>query len=216
MAEFQGRRWSFSTRTLCLDELRCRAVVMRMAKATEPTPGLELKASVVGIKPLIWRRLQVPRALTLAKLHRVLQSAFGWTNTHLHEFSVGKVAFGPPGADEEGGPRAIDDRRVKLSDLNLSSGRKLKYLYDFGDDWEVELTVVKLLPAIPGVALCLEGERSGPPDDCGGARDYADFVEALADPKHPEHDERKDWIGDMWDPEAFDLAQVNAELRRIR
>lgn len=188
-----------------------------MPKASaRPTPGIEFKATLNGAEPSIWRVIRVPARLTLAQLHRVLQAAFGWTDSHLHEFEIGKLRFGPPGGDDWGnGQKAIDDRRVRLEELNLRRGAKVNYLYDFGDDWEVELKTIKLIDAL-SAAECVEGERAGPPDDSGGVCRYAELVEAISNPMHPEHEELVDWIGPDWNPELFDIGAINRELRRIR
>ena len=126
------------------------------------------------------------------------------------------MRFGPPAGDDWGdGPKAIDERRVRLEELNLRRGSKVNYLYDFGDSWEVQLTAAKLVDAVTATE-CLEGERAGPPDDCGGVWGYAELVEAISDPNHPEHHDRLEWVGPDWKPELFDVSLVNRELRRIR
>jgi len=190
--------------------------VAGMAKRAQTlTPGIELKATLRFSDPPIWRVLRVPVRLTLAQLHRALQELFGWEDCHLHEFVIGKVRFGPPGGGEWGGPKKIDERRVRLEELELRKGAKLEYHYDFGDSWEVELKVTKPVEAL-SAAECVEGERAGPPEDCGGIPGYEALVAAAADPGNPEAADLLEWIGPDWKPEAFDRQQVNRALRRIR
>jgi hypothetical protein len=93
------------------------------------------------------------------------------------------------------------------------------YEYDFGDGWEHEVRVEKLLPPQQEGRfrpLCLTGKRACPPEDVGGSGGYEDFLEAIRDPKHENHDEMVEWIGGDWDPEAFDLEVVNDDLKYVR
>jgi len=111
----------------------------------------------------------------------------------------------------------MDLSRAKLSQVAPVPKAKLKYVYDFGDDWEHAIVVKKLVPREPEVRypVCLKGVRATPPADCGGVWGYAGFLEAISDPGHEEHQQMVDWIGGAWDPEKFDLAAVNATLRRL-
>jgi Plasmid pRiA4b ORF-3-like protein len=95
-------------------------------------------------------------------------------------------------------------------------GARLRYTYDFGDSWEHDLTVEKILPADRvGHAVCMAGRRAGPPEDCGGVWGYADLLAILSDPGHPEHAERLDWLGHQPDPEAFDKDAINRAFTEI-
>lgn len=188
-----------------------------MPKANSASvPGYELKVSIVGTEPPVWRTVHVSADTTLAKLHRILQAAFAWENYHLHEFVVGDVHFGPPSGADLDMPKAVDERKVMLADLSLRRGRKLTYLYDFGDSWEHEILVTKILDEAPTKPACVAGERAGPPEDCGGAWGYNDLLAALSNPKHERHDELREWIGDGYVPEAFDAATTSTALRRVR
>jgi hypothetical protein len=172
----------------------------------------QLKVSLMDSKPPIWRRLQVPADITLDRLHRVIQVAMGWTDTHLHQFVAGDTTYGVPHPDYDFG--VVDERRVKLSRVARGEKARLRYDYDFGDDWRHQLLVEKVLPAEPGVRYprCLAGKRHCPPEDCGGVWGYADFVEAVRDPGHPDHQEMLEWAGGEFDPEAFDVEETNRAL----
>jgi hypothetical protein len=176
----------------------------------------QLKVTLRGIKPPIWRRLQVRGDTTLDQLHEIFQVAMGWTDSHLHQFVVRSVCFGEPYPEE--GFDVIDERRVRLEQIVQRAKDKFVYEYDFGDGWRHETVVEKLLDPEVGTVYprCLAGRRHGPPEDVGGIGGYHHFLEAMGDAEHPEHDTYLEWIGGPFDPEAFDLTKVNQDLRQIR
>jgi Plasmid pRiA4b ORF-3-like protein len=174
----------------------------------------QLKITLRDVRPPIWRRVQV-KDCTLSELHEVIQVAMGWEFSHLYSFEVGGVQYGD--LDMTGGELDMkDDRRAKLSRLVRGEKFKFHYTYDFGDNWEHEIVVEKILPLEAGKTYpaCVDGKRAGPPEDVGGAWGYMDFVEAMRDPKHPRHDEFTEWFEDPFDPEAFDIDEVNRRLAR--
>lgn len=175
----------------------------------------QLKVSLRETTPPIWRRVQVPGDITLAKLHPVLQIVMGWTNSHLHKFSIGGVDYAEPDPD-----RFLNfqsDRRARLNKV-VRPKQTFEYEYDFGDGWKHDLVVEQTLQSEPGVSypICVAGERACPPEDCGGIWGYEKFLEAIMDPANEEHEEMLTWVGGSFDPEAFDLSSVNASLRRLR
>ncbi len=173
---------------------------------------LQLKISLDDISPPIWRRVLVPDSMTLGELHSVIQIAMGWTNSHLHEFRVHGVSYGEP--DLEFLDDMFDEWDTRLSDLALREKLRFKYTYDFGDGWDHSVVVEKFLPVDKTLQypLCVKGKRSCPPEDCGGSWGYAGLLETLNDPTDPEHDEMREWIGEDFDPEEFDLDDVNVML----
>jgi Plasmid pRiA4b ORF-3-like protein len=183
-----------------------------MAKTKEAGPVYQLKITLRDIKPPIWRRVQV-KDCSLAKLHDIVQTCMGWTNSHLHAFEIGGEQYSEP--DPDGMMETEDERKVKLSQVVVWGIKKFSYTYDFGDNWEHVIQVEKTLPAEPGVRYprCLDGKRACPPEDCGGSWGYGDFLEAIQNPEHEQHEEMLEWIGKEFDPEKFDLEEVNAELR---
>jgi len=182
-----------------------------MKKPPAPSSIYQIKLTLLGISPPIWRRLRVAGDTTLAKLHEVIQQAMGWTNSHLHAFWIGSEMYGPP--DPEMDMR--DYRRIRLSDVAAERG-SFRYEYDFGDGWEHEIRVEKVLKAEPGVKypVCLAGRRARPPEDCGGPYGYAQLLSILKNPRHAEYEERRDWVGPYFAPEELDLALINEQLRR--
>ncbi len=177
----------------------------------------QLKVALDGIRPPIWRRLQVPDC-TLEELHAVVQDAMGWHDCHLHEFIAGKERFSSVAMQECGevDPGQRREADVLLSELVEAGHKKMKYWYDFGDDWWHTITIEKTLQPTTGVEypVCTTGKRACPPEDIGGVWGYADFVEAMADPKHDQHEDLSNWHGKEFDAEAFDLDRVNKLLQR--
>ena len=178
-------------------------------------PVLQLKVSLAGASdPPVWRRLLVPASTRLDRLHDVIQAAMGWEDYHLHAFTAGDVDYGP--ADSELGHR--NERRTALGDVIGERGDRMRYIYDFGDHWQHDVVVEKVLAAQPGsrYPICLTGKGRCPPEDCGGLWGYAELRETLADPTHEDHADMLEWLGIAtaaeFDPYAFDVDDVNAVL----
>ncbi|MDI6766152.1 MAG: plasmid pRiA4b ORF-3 family protein [Bacteroidota bacterium] len=176
----------------------------------------QLKIELLGSEPVIWRRFQVYEDCTLHKLHSIIQIAMGWENCHLYEFIVGGLSYGEPHPDYEG--RVKSSKSVKLSQVADREKAKFTYIYDFGDGWQHEAIVEKLLPADPKVSypFCIDGKMACPPEDCGGIGGYAYFLEAIGNRKHKEHKDMLGWIGGEFDPTKFDIQSVNKRLKLIR
>jgi hypothetical protein len=181
---------------------------------------MQLKVTLWGSRPVIWRRLLVPAEIKLSKLHVVLQMSMGWEESHLHCFRYEHLTFAPKASRQLGDPdESQDEAKVRLSDVLHREKDWLLYEYDFGDSWEHEVRVEKILPAPPAgarKAACLGGTRACPPEDCGGIHGYERLLKILANPKHPEHDETLEWIGESPDPATFDSARVDAALRKLK
>ena len=189
------------------------------AKSTTAAPVYQLKITLKYFRPPIWRRVLVPGHYTLGDLHWVVQHAMGWTNSHLHHFKVGETYYSLPmrGTDWEDS-REEDARRARLDQIAPRAKMKFLYEYDFGDSWQHEILVEKILPPDPALnhPMCLKGKRACPPEDVGGVWGYAEFLVAISNQEHEEHDSYLEWIGGEFDPEAFDLDEVNAMLSRLR
>jgi hypothetical protein len=181
---------------------------------------LQLKITLLGTMPPIWRRLLVPADFTLAQLHDVLQAAMGWHACHMHEFSAGRRHFGKPNPEDRlmGMPPVENERMVRLSSLLGRVGAKVVYTYAMGDSWEHGIVLEKRLPVDPDRAypVCTGGERACPPEDCGGIGGFYDLLDALGDPTHEQHDELLDWVGGDYDPDAFSIVEVNQMLTPLR
>jgi hypothetical protein len=178
----------------------------------------QMKLTLKGSKPPIWRRIQVPGDVTLAGLHDILQALMDWWGYHLHLFQVGDTSYGVPHPDYT--IDMVDERKVRLNEV-ADEGSRFVYEYDFGDSWEHVLQVEKVLEPEPGQAypVCIKGRRAAPPEDSGGIWNYNYYVEAMENPEHPGYpgdDEFLEWVGDEFDPAAFDLDEVNHALRELR
>lgn len=191
------------------------------ARKVDDSPVFQLKVTLKGSKPPIWRRIQVRGSMTLPRLHRCLQEVMGWDDYHLHMF-VAKGAYGERIDYGELDPEYGDDgtrneKRVRLDKLVAEPKDRFVYEYDFGDGWDHDIVVEKVLPADPSVQypICLTGKRACPPEDVGGIWGFAEYLQALADPEHPEHEDRVEWGGGDYDPLEFDLEYVNARLRAL-
>jgi len=179
------------------------------------TDDYQLKITLKNVRPPVWRRVVVPGRITLARLHEVVQVAMGWTDTHLHQWEVGDREYGIPDP-EWPDPGLTSERRVRL-DAVAVAGTRLRYWYDFGDDWWHDVLVEQVSGRKPGERgpRCLAGRRACPPEDVGGPWGYQEFLAAYTDPAHPEHDERRLWAGDGFNPAAFDLPGTDQALRRL-
>ncbi len=186
------------------------------AKTTGPKNVYQLKITLKGTKPPIWRRVQVAGDITLAKLHRIIQVVMGWENYHLYQFTIGNEYYGRN--DAELGDDFIDDKRYKLSQVASAEKGKFLYEYDFGDSWVHEVLVEKILPLEEGkrYPVCIAGKMACPPEDIGGVWGYYTFLDAVKDPSHPEHETMTEWIGGDFSPETFNPEAVNEELRKLR
>ncbi|MFQ5612518.1 MAG: plasmid pRiA4b ORF-3 family protein [Anaerolineae bacterium] len=184
--------------------------------ATSETQIYQLKVTLRGLRPPIWRRIQVAGDITLYELHLVLQATMGWANYHLYQFTINGIHYGEPHPDDW--YDIVDVRKTRLNAVASEAGSKFLYEYDFGDGWEHEIKLEKILPPEAGqrYPVCITGRRACPPEDCGGVWGYADLLEIIQDPKREEHDEMLEWLGGELDPEAFDLDEINQVLQRSR
>jgi hypothetical protein len=171
----------------------------------------QLHIALRGIRPPVWRRVQVPGTLPLAGLHDVIQTVFGWTDSHLHQFFIGDAAYGRPMDFDEA---VLDEAASTLAEAVGARVKRFMYVYDFGDDWVHDVAVEKLIAGNSGSErpLCIGGKRRRPPEDCGGVPRYREFLKAIRDPSHEEHEAMLEWVGGSFDPEVFDVAAVNRGL----
>lgn len=205
-----------------------RHVVDAVSKALEESHGsgtipaserlYQFKITLLEAQPPIWRRIQVKDS-SLDKLHEHIQTAMGWTNSHLHQFEIDGERYGDPELLDDGFEdfECVDSTVTKISEIIPKDRKRFRFLYeyDFGDGWEHEVLFEGYRKAEKGgrYPLCVEGERNCPPEDVGGVWGYAEFLEAINDPKHEEHDEMLEWAG-KFDPEEFDAGKTTKAMRR--
>lgn len=141
----------------------------------------------------------------------------GWTNSHLHQFIKNRTFYTERMLDDDtwGEMDNVDYKKMKISDLLKKEKEKIVYEYDFGDGWEHDVLLEKILPGDDKFKspVCLAGKMACPPEDCGGVWGYADLLKILKNPKHEEYDSYMEWLGGEFDPEYFDKDEVNKMLR---
>jgi len=214
---------------------RLMAVMIRVAKffeeehaevfdldAAKPAKSdllFQFKITLLGAKSSIWRRIQV-KDCTLDKLHQHIQTAMGWTNSHLHQFDIDGKRYGDPELLNDGFEdfECVDSTETNLGEILPQTKKRFAFMheYDFGDGWEHEV-LFEGSPTVDPKAkypLCLEGERACPPEDCGGVWGYCDFLEAIKNKNHEQHEEMLEWNGGRFDSETFDPKQVTKEMKK--
>ncbi|NIJ43550.1 hypothetical protein FHS78_003865 [Parvibaculum indicum] len=177
---------------------------------------VEIKVTLEHIEPPVTRTLQVPVAIRLDRLHLTLQAAMGWTNSHLYMFEAGGATWGLP--DPDFGGEDLPANKTTLAQLIEDTGaRTIRYIYDFGDSWEHSLSVGKVTDAVPGDLYPRLTDISGrcPPEDVGGIPGYEEFLEAMADPEHPEHADLQEWYGATFDPIVPPADELRLEVLKL-
>lgn len=177
------------------------------------TLAYQLYVELSGIKPKVWRRFLVPDTMELPLLHVSLLWGTGWDGGHIHEFEFADANYAasePLSGLPDG---VLDEDGVTLREA-LGRSRSFLYVYDYGDNWchkvKVEKTVALEVPIAR--AVCIGGENACPPEDIGGAPGYEEFLEIMADPDHPEHEQQKEWYGHDFDPKSFSIEETNRRL----
>lgn len=176
---------------------------------------LQLHIELEDVTPAVWRRILVPTSIRMAKLHDIFQATMGWTNSHLHAFTIGDMRIGMCFDDYP--EDEIDEQEVTVL-ASLRGQRDFLYEYDFGDSWNHVVTIEREIrtPHALKFAICLDGANACPPEDCGGPWGYETVLAALADPKHAEHSELVRWMGGVgFDRTVFDLIETNAMIQKV-
>jgi Plasmid pRiA4b ORF-3-like protein len=196
------------------------SVTMPKPPAARP---VALRIELRVVEPLVWRRVLVSNQWTLASLHHYLQWVLGWNDSHAHEFLVGDGMVAPDwwihevGTDSETG-NYRDERRVSVAAVvaQLGARGEFEYRYDMGDGWEHRIVIESVSPSAVAdlrLPVCVAGENACPPDDVGGPSGYQEFVAALRDREHEQHEDMLRWIGGAFDPAGFDLNRLNRDWK---
>ena len=177
----------------------------------------QVQIELKRFKPKIWRRILVPSDLLLSDFHRIIQTTMGWTNSHLHQFIKNRTFYTVRLQDDDFWDEhdSVDYKKMKISDLLKKEKEKIIYEYDFGDGWEHDILLEKILPIDEKIKypICLTGKMNCPPEDCGGVWGYSDMLEILKQPNHDEYESYIEWLGDKFDPAYFNKDEVNELLR---
>jgi hypothetical protein len=185
----------------------------------------QFKIKIKGVsKPPVWRRITVPSYFTFKLLHHIIQVVFDWENAHLYQFSEdgfrsGTIITELTEDDLGGMKKELEASDIALSDVFNKEGQKYLYIYDFGDNWEHEIVLEKIIPEHSKIPKLLDGRGACPPEDCGGAWGYQNLKSILADPKHEEYQDYMEWLslfeGQTWDPDEFDLEDTQLYLEEM-
>ena len=205
-----------------LERLEIPAVPV-LRPAPDQVSGFRVRLDLHGTQPAVWRRLELPGDLTLPRVHDLIQTAMGWTDSHLHRFRTGpdpRSSYFVTTFDLEDDEEGLLEDDVRLDQLLATAGDTLWYDYDFGDGWDHVLRVEAVLDEPPAVVRCTGGAMACPPEDCGGIGGYeqlAGWVNSGYDDAHlPEGFEDashgRGWLPRDWHPDVFDLEAVDAAL----
>jgi hypothetical protein len=205
-----------------------QAVPSRRRPRRDDVVTYQVRVDLAETKPPLWRRLELSSGLFLNEVHDIVQVAFGWTDSHLHEFAVGRDYYDPASEhylcpfQVEEGEIGVPEEQVRIDEVLAKQGDELHYLYDFGDGW---MHVIKLESEKPqgessSRAVCIGGRRPGPSEDCGGVYGY-EMICAALDPHHPVHAEALSEYARMYGEDAnpgaygptpFDPEAINRTL----
>lgn len=176
----------------------------------------QFKITLRNVKPMVWRRIQVSDDNTFYDLHCVIQDAFGWSDSHLHEFetinpkpsSIKRIGIPD---DEMGHSEVLPCWEEDIKEwFNLTNNKAMNYVYDFGDNWVHHVVLEKILPYQKDgrYPICIDGKRACPPEDCGGPWGYEHVLAVAKDSSHEEYNDIMEWLGDDFDAEEFDIEQI--------
>jgi len=177
----------------------------------------QLLVVLEGSEPKIWRQISVPGNMTLADLDRIIQAAMGWTNSHLHQFTIEGQVYGVLDDEWIDEMPSLPDNGFTLDAVLGTEVKSFSYEYDFGDGWQHQVEVQMVIVADEkrnSWPMCLAGANACPPEDVGGLGGYEEFLEAIDDPIHEDYDSMRRWCGGPFDPQGFDVNSANRDIRR--
>ena len=177
----------------------------------------QIQIALKNFKPKIWRRILIRSDMPLSDFHKVIQTTMGWTNSHLHQFIKDGTFYTVRLSEDSmwNEMNNVDYSGKRIKDLLSTEKDKIVYEYDFGDGWEHDLILEKILTNADDIStpVCTAGKQNCPPEDCGGVWGYADMLEILDNPKHEEHETYIEWLGGEFNPDQFDKDKVNELLK---
>ena len=176
-----------------------------------------LRVTLNHISPKPMRQVEVPLNIRLDQLHDVMQAAMGWWNCHLYEFRVGEFVWGMVDMSDLFEPPEPANKTTLKEVMEGTGTKRIQYIYDFGDDWDHSISIQKIIKATPGTKYprLLKATGACPPEDVGGTSGYGEFLEAMADPDHEEHEEYTVWCGGHFDPEDPKIGEITTRLASL-
>lgn len=185
-------------------------------KDDKPVPSYILHISISFSDPLIWRRVQVPGAFTLAQLHNIIQLSMGWSDSHVHQFLVGKISYEP--TMKSNVPREskrFDEYKYKLHTLEEGMRFMFSYLYGAGEGWEHEIHLEEVVPPSRQLKhpILLSGEMACPPETVGDIHEYQKLISDLSSPGNNSQTSLYELTGRPdFDPAFFDLESAKKRV----
>jgi hypothetical protein len=187
-------------------------------KPTAPQSIHQLHVALLDVTPVIRRRLWIPGNLKISKLDRVKQEAFGWTNSHLHEFRIAGDRYGMTEIESIDGDEDLkSDKKITVAKVLPDSVKEFEYEYDFGDGWRHRVVVEGTMAATRynDWPLCLSGENACPPEGIGDPGGFEDFMQSMADHEEDDHFENWNWHSGPFVPKGFDVNTINTRIRKL-
>ena len=174
----------------------------------------QMHIELLEVEPPVWRKIQVKSGTNLHRLNLIIQRSMGWENSHLSEFEIDGKRYGATEIDDYG-EGLLEFRNYNITQPLLSRDQIFTFAYDFGDGWMHEIIVEDIFEPELGVIYprCIDGERACPPEDVGGASGYEEYLEAIMDPDHEEHENFMEWRG-SFNPEKFDKDEVTKLMQK--
>lgn len=184
---------------------------------SNPEKIARVRVALKDLEPEIWRRVDVPLGQNLKGLHDVIQAVFGWQDQHLFEFQIAGKRYGIPNPEWDEERKVLQAKSIRLADVISKGINRFSYTYDFGDNWEHTIAIEAVADGDPAIKYphFVDGARRGPPEDVGGLPGFFDFVEAVLDPRHPEHRNLLKWYGGPYVPDDIGLLDIRRRLGAI-
>lgn len=178
---------------------------------------IQLRLKLEGSSPNIWRKILISDNITFHKLHKILQAAMGWQQSHWYSFEVDDVIIEEKQSGIEPTPNAKSSKHIKISKFDFQRKDQFLYTYDFSNNWAHHIIIEKVYDPqeVEDYPVCLDGKNHCPSEDIGGIDEYNYAIKVLNNPNHHRYEELKGWI-DNFDPKLFSIEEVNELLKKIK
>lgn len=188
-------------------------------KEDKPVPSYVLHIAITFSDPYIWRRIQVPGDYTLSNLHAVIQASMGWSDSHVHQFLVGKICYEPTMKKNTlRESKRFDEHKYQLHTLEEGMQFMFSYIYDAGEGWEHEITVEEVVPPTRELKhpILIAGEHACPPEEVGDIHQYTQLITAMETPGSKDANSLNELSGQSnFDPYFFDLEESKIRVKSL-